>query len=40
VRNAHATLSVIVLVLALLLLGIAYLTQVYGIMAMDQTKPG
>jgi amino acid transporter len=40
VRNAHATLSVIVPVLALLLLGIAHLAQVYGISAMDQTKPG
>jgi amino acid transporter len=38
VRNAHATLSVIVL--ALLLPGIAHLAQVYGIVAMDQTKPG
>ncbi len=39
-RNAHGTLSVIVVVLGLLLGGIAYLCGHYGIMAMDQTKPG
>ncbi len=39
-RNAHGTLSVIVVVLGLLLGGIAYLCSHYGIMAMDQTKPG
>jgi amino acid transporter len=40
VGHAHATLSVVVVVLAVLLLGIAHLTQAYGIGAMDQTKPG
>ena len=39
-RHAHGTLAVIVAVLALLLAGIAYLCAHYGIMAMDQTKPG
>ncbi len=39
-RNAHGTLAVIVAVLGLLLGGIAYLCSHYGIMAMDQTKPG
>jgi amino acid transporter len=40
VRNARLTLSIIVAVLAILLAGIAYLAMSYGIMAMDQTKPG
>ncbi|HEY1930622.1 MAG TPA: APC family permease [Acetobacteraceae bacterium] len=40
VRNAHATLSAIVIILALLLAGIAHLAGTYGIGAMDQTKPG
>ena len=40
VRYAHGTLSVIVVVLGLLLLGIAHLAQSYGILAMDQTKDG
>jgi amino acid transporter len=40
VRNAHRTLTFIVVVLGLLLLGIAQVTHGYGIMAMDQTKPG
>ena len=39
-RNAHGTLAAIVAVLALLLGGIALLCSHYGIMAMDQTKPG
>ncbi len=40
VRNAHGTLSVIVVVLGALLLGIALITRGYGIGAMDQTKAG
>ncbi len=40
VRNAHRTLAVIVVVLAILLLGIGQVTHAYGIMAMDQTKAG
>jgi amino acid transporter len=40
VRNARLTLSIIVAVLAILLAGIAYLAMSYGVMAMDQTKPG
>jgi amino acid transporter len=40
VRNARLTLSIIVVVLAILLAGIAYLAMSYGIMAMDQTQPG
>lgn len=40
VRHAHATLSVVALVLAVLLLGIGHVAQAYGVMAMDQTKPG
>ncbi len=40
VRNAHGTLTVIVVLLAALLLGIAVLARSYGIMAMDQTKDG
>ncbi len=39
-RHAHGTLTVIVVVLGLLLLGIATLARSYGVMAMDQTKPG
>jgi amino acid transporter len=39
VVNARRTLAVIVGVLAVLLGGIAYLAHVYGVMAMDQTKP-
>ena len=39
-RHAHGTLTVIVVVLGALLAGIAYLCSHYGIMAMDQTKPG
>ena len=39
-RQAHGTLTVIVVVLGALLAGIAYLCSHYGIMAMDQTKPG
>lgn len=40
VKNAHRTLSSIVLLLAILLGGIAYLVKFYGIYAMDQSKPG
>jgi len=40
VRNARLTLSIVVAVLAILLAGIAYLAMSYGVMAMDQTKPG
>jgi amino acid transporter len=40
VHNARLTLSIIVLTLGILLAGIAYLATSYGIMAMDQTKPG
>jgi amino acid transporter len=40
VRTAHGTLTVIVAVLAVLLLGIGHLAHAYGIMAMDQTQPG
>jgi amino acid transporter len=40
VVHAHRTLAIIVGTLALLLGGIAYLTNAYGIMSMDQTQPG
>ncbi len=40
VRHAHATLTAIVVILGLLLAGIAYVAQAYGVMAMDQTKEG
>ena len=40
VRNAHGTLTAIVVVLGLLLAGIAYLCTAYRIEAMDQTQPG
>lgn len=40
VRTAHGTLAAIVIILSLLLLGIAYAAQSYGVTAMDQTKPG
>jgi amino acid transporter len=39
-RHAHGTLSVIVLVLALLLGGIAYAVRAFSIAAMDQSQPG
>ncbi len=39
-RNAHGTLTVIVVVLAVLLGGIAFICTRYGIAAMDQTRPG
>ncbi|WP_428488040.1 APC family permease [Rhodopila sp.] len=40
VKHARATLSAIVLILGLLLLGIAHLAAAYGISAMDQSKDG
>jgi amino acid transporter len=40
VKNAHLTLAIIVVTLAILLGGIAYLARAYGIMSMDQTQPG
>jgi amino acid transporter len=40
VFNARGTLTLIVVILALLLGGIAYLASAYGIAAMDQTQPG
>jgi amino acid transporter len=40
VTNARRTLTAIVVILAILLGGIAYLAMSYGIMAMDQTQPG
>ena len=40
VKYAHRTLAAICAVLALLLLGIAYLAQAYGILAMDQSAEG
>ncbi len=40
VRHAHGTLSAIVVILGLLLLGIAHLARAYGITAMDQSQEG
>src|SRR5256884_973467 len=40
VEYAHRTLTVIVVILALLLLGVAYLNRAYQIGAMDQQQPG
>ncbi len=40
VQNAHRTLTVIVVVLGLFLLGVAYLGRAYHIGAMDQQQPG
>lgn len=40
VPRARTTLAVLVAVLSCLLLGIAYLSKVYTVTAMDQTKPG
>ena len=40
VEYAHRTLTVIVVILALLLLGVAYLGRAYQIGAMDQRQPG
>ena len=38
--QAHRTLTVICVALALLLIGVALLARAYGIAAMDQTRPG
>ena len=40
VKNAQRTLTVIILVLAVLLAGISYLVKVYGIAATDPGRPG
>jgi len=40
VKNAQRTLTVIILVLAVLLAGISYLVKVYGIAATDRGQPG
>jgi amino acid transporter len=40
VKNAQRTLTVIILVLAVLLAGISYLVKVYGIVATDPGQPG
>jgi amino acid transporter len=40
VKNAQKTLTSIVVILAGLLVGIAYLVRAYGITAMDQSSPG
>lgn len=40
VKNAQGTLTVIVLLLAFLLAGIAFLSRAYGIAAMNQERPG
>lgn len=40
VKYGHRTLTAIVTILGLLLIGIAYLATSYGIAAMDQTQPG
>ncbi|MBV8775475.1 MAG: APC family permease, partial [Deltaproteobacteria bacterium] len=40
VRQAHRTLTAIVVILAVLLIGIAFVARAYGITAMDQATPG
>jgi amino acid transporter len=40
VKNAHRTLTIIVVILGVLLAGIAYLSRAYGIGSMDQEQPG
>jgi amino acid transporter len=40
VKNAQKTLTVIIAILAVLLVGISYLVNVYGIVATDPGKPG
>jgi amino acid transporter len=40
VRNGHRTLTVIVVILGLLLLGVTHLSRAYQIGAMDQQQPG
>ena len=39
-RHARATLTAIVAILGLLLLGVAHLAAAYGVSAMDQSQPG
>jgi amino acid transporter len=39
-KYGHRTLTLIVAILALLLLGVAHLTRAYGILAMDQERAG
>ena len=40
IKNAHLTLGIICAILGILLAGIGYLVQAYGILAMDQTQDG
>jgi len=40
VKNAQRTLTIIILILAVLLAGISYLVKVYGIIATDPGQPG
>src|SRR4029077_4245054 len=40
VKNAQRTLTVIIVLLAVLLAGISYLVKVYGIVATDPGQPG
>ncbi|HEU0368650.1 MAG TPA: APC family permease [Candidatus Acidoferrum sp.] len=40
VKNAQRTLTIIILILAILLAGISYLVKVYGIVATDPGQPG
>src|SRR5206468_3958094 len=40
VKHAHRTLTGIVVLLALLLVGIAYLSRAFGVGAMDQSRSG
>ena len=39
VKNAHRTLTAMVVILGVLLAGITYLARAYGVGAMDQTRP-
>jgi amino acid transporter len=40
VKNAQRTLTIIILILAVMLAGISYLVKAYGIVAMDPAQPG
>ena len=40
VKNAQRTLTIVILILAILLAGISYLSKSYGIMATDPSQPG
>jgi amino acid transporter len=40
VKNAQRTLTIVILILAVLLAGISYLAKSYGITAVDPSKPG